>query len=77
MSWFFPQGKGREVFRGWAEGWLRWFAHPFAGVECRPDLSPTSAPSSSEVAVGWFCFGLVFFVYCPEFVPIVHACGWF
>ena len=56
MSWFLPQGKGREVFRGWAEGWLRWFAHPFAGVECRPDLSPTSAPSSSEVAVGFLVF---------------------
>ena len=60
------------------EGWLRWFAHSLGHDEGRGHGQyPALAPSSSEVAVGWFCFGLVFFVYCPEFVPIVHACGWF
>ena len=53
ISLFFPQGEGRGVFRGWAEGWLRWvapwLAHPFGGVECRSDLSPTFAPSALDL----------------------------
>ena len=44
------------MFRGWAEGWLRWFAHPFGGVECRHAQPPAFAPSSSEVAVGFLVF---------------------
>ena len=56
------------------EGWLRWLAHPFGHVEGRGHGQyPAYVPSSSEAAVGWLCFGLVFFVSCPESVPIVHA----
>ena len=36
------------------EGWLRWLAHPFGGVECRGMLNPPLAPCSSEVAIGFF-----------------------
>ena len=60
------------------EGWLRWFAHPLGHVEGRGHGQyPAFAPSSSEVAVGWFCFGLLFCVSCPEFVTFVHACSCF
>ena len=41
------------------EGWLRWFAHPFGGVECSGHAQyPDFAPSSSEEAIGFlvhFC----------------------
>ena len=37
------------------EAWLKWFAHPFGGVECRGHAQcPAFAPSSSEMAFGVF-----------------------
>ena len=45
------------------EGWLRWFAHPLGDVECRDHAQyPAFAPSTSEVAVG-------FFVSFVQFLP--------
>ena len=39
------------------EGWLRWSAHPFGGVECSGHAQyPTFTPSSSEVAAGILVF---------------------
>ena len=42
------------------EGWLRWFAHSFGGIWCRVPCFCSQqfgyAPSSSEVAVGFFGF---------------------
>ena len=58
------------------EGWLRWFAHSLGHDEGRGMGSTLPwLPALQKWQLGGF--GLVFFVYCPEFVPIVHACGWF
>ena len=52
------------------EGWLRYFAHPFGGVECRGHAQrPAFAPTSSEVAVGVF-WGL--FVSFVQNLPQLH-----
>ena len=64
MSWFFPQGKGRGVFRGWAEGWLRWFAHPFGGVECRHAQPPAFAPSAVFLLPALQKWQLGFWSFC-------------
>ena len=43
------------------EEWLKWFAHPSAGVECRGHMRcPAFPPVSSEVAVGLFGLFLCF-----------------
>ena len=48
------------------EGWLRWSAHPFGGVECRGHVRyPVFAPGSSEVAVRF----LVFFYLAVQNMP--------
>ena len=46
------------------DGWLRWSAHPFGGVECWGHAQYFAfAPSSSEVAVVvFFCF--LFWSFC-------------
>ena len=56
------------------EGWLRCFAHPSDGVVCRGHAQyPTFAPSSSELAVGFFC--CCCFVSCVQNLPqlCMHA----
>ena len=48
-------GIGRSMARGMWEWWLRCFAHPSGGVECRGHTQyPAFAPGSSKVAVGPF-----------------------
>ena len=45
------------------EAWLRWSAHPFGGVLCSGHAQdPAFAPSSSEVAVGFW--GFLYLVVC-------------
>ena len=57
------------------EGWLRWFAHPLAGVLCRGHAQyPAFAPGSSKVAVGFFWS---FSMFCPEFTLTVHTHSYF
>ena len=57
------------------EGWLRCFAQPFGGAECRGHVQyPAFAPSSSEVAAEFFWSFCIFF---PEFAPTAHACSYF
>ena len=69
------------MFRVGLEGWPRWSAHPFvvlsAGGHVYPAFAPNTqvfAPSSSEMAAGFFFF-LVFFG--PEFAPTGHAHSYF
>ena len=46
-SWFLVWGEGRGVSRVGLEGWLRWMAHRFGGVECRRHAQyPTFAPDT-------------------------------
>lgn len=49
--------------------WLRSFTHPFGGVECRRHVQcPGFAPSSSDVAVGFFrSFCIFLFIICPSY----------
>ena len=49
------------------EGWLRCFAHRFGGIECRGHAQyRVFAPSSSEVAVGYFWSFCILSIICPN-----------
>ena len=62
------------------EGWLRWFAQHFV-VLCAGGMLSTllllSGPCfcSRILSGSWVFFGLC--IFCPEFVPIAHACHCF
>lgn len=53
---------------GWwlrLEGWLRWSAQPLGGAVCRDQAQhPVFAPSTSEVAVGFWSFCILLFLMC-------------
>ena len=59
--------------------WLRWFTHPFGGVECRRACAVLCLCSQHPVfssqffrSCSWVCFGL-FVSWCPYLAPTVHA----
>ena len=74
-SWFLTRGEGRGVSRGQGERWLRCFAHPFGGGECRghvqfPAFAPKFCFSSNTLFCSQlfrsgrvFCFVLFCFVF--------------
>ena len=61
-------GEGKGYVQGLDQegGWLRWSTHPFGGVECRRHVQyPGFAPSSSEVAAGFF-WSILLSIICPN-----------
>ena len=64
-------GDGRVCPWVESEGWLRWFAHPFGGVECRGHV-PAFTPDTLLLLLALQKWQLlvVFFVFC--FCLFVH-----
>ena len=72
-----PGGRGASWLLKWregganqwvrVEGWLRWSAHPLGGALCRDHTQyPAFAPSTSEVAVGFWPFCILLFIIFPN-----------
>ena len=63
------------------EGWLRCFAHPLGGVECREHARfPAFAPNALFLLPALQKWQLSFLVFCtfgPEFTPTAHARSYF
>ena len=72
------------------KGWLRWSAHPLVGAVCR-DFCPVPcfSPSTSEVAVGFWPFCTLFFLFhglrpynavsgdfCAQCHILIFVSGW-
>ena len=47
------------------EQWLRWSAHPLGSTVCRVP-SPSFALSTSEMAIGFWPFCILLFIFTPQ-----------
>ena len=60
-------GWGWGWIHGSGGGWLWWSAHPFGGGVGRVHVQyPAFAPSTSEMAVGFWLFCILLFIICAN-----------
>ena len=74
-SLFLPWGEGKSVSRCQAEEWLRCFAHPSSGVECRGHaLYPAFAPNIQFLLLALQKWQQNFFGLLVSFVRNLPQC---
>ena len=74
-SWFRIWEKVGACPGVWLEGWLRWSAHPFGGIECRGDAQcPAFAPNTLLLLLTLqkWQLGLVFLYLIVHDLPQLH-----
>ena len=64
------------------EAWLRWFAHPFGGVECRghaqyPALAPDTLLLLPALQKRQLVFLVFLYLVFQNLPPTAHACSYF